>query len=213
MTLTLFGHPFSSYTWKVLIALDEKQLSFGYNVLDPDHPEHGETVARLAPTGLFPVLTDGDTSIVEASAIIEYLDVIQPAPRLIPDGKAGVEVRMMDRIFDNYVMGAMQKFVGHRLGRDTEDEAAKGAATLDQSYAWLDARLGDGWACGGDFSMADCAAAPSLFYADWVHPIPDKHATLKAYRARLLAHPSVAKAVDAARPYRSYFPGGAPDRD
>ena len=71
MTLTLYGHPFSSYTWKVLIALDEKQLPFGYNVLDLDHPEHGETVARLAPTGLFPVLTDGDTSIVEASAIID----------------------------------------------------------------------------------------------------------------------------------------------
>ena len=85
---------------------------------------------------------------------------------------------------------------------------------LDRAYAWLDRVLaGRAWAAGDEFSMADCAAAPSLFYADWVHPIPDELANLRAYRQRLLARPSFARAVDEARPYRSYFPPGAPDRD
>ena len=86
-------------------------------------------------------------------------------------------------------------------------------AMLDKSYAWLDQRLRpDGWA-SGDFSLADCAAAPALFYADWAHPIPEAFTTLRAYRARLLARPSVVRVVDAARPYRPFFPLGAPDRD
>jgi len=85
---------------------------------------------------------------------------------------------------------------------------------LDRTYAWLDATLsGRTWATGEAFTLADCAAAPSLFYADWVHPIADRFATLRDYRARLLARPSVARAVDEARPYRVLFPGGAPDRD
>jgi glutathione S-transferase len=85
---------------------------------------------------------------------------------------------------------------------------------LDRIYAWLDKHLaGRTWAAGENFSLADCAAAPSLFYADWAHEIPPAYAALRAYRARLLARPSVARAVDEARPYRRYFPLGAPDRD
>ncbi len=122
-------------------------------------------------------------------------------------------MRMLDRLFDNYVMNAMQGFVAVRLGMAPEAETEKGRAILDRSYAWLDAHLGTNWAIGDSFTMADCAAAPSLFYADWVHPIPDKLERLKAYRARLLARPSVARAVDEARPYRQNFPGGAPERD
>ncbi len=87
-------------------------------------------------------------------------------------------------------------------------------AMLDRGYAWLEARLATGtWANGWDFTLADCAAAPALFYSDWVHPIPDSYAKLKAYRAKLLARPSVARCVEDARPYRHYFPLGAPDRD
>ncbi len=82
------------------------------------------------------------------------------------------------------------------------------------AYDWLEANLGDGpWAAGDAFTLADCAAAPSLFYADWVHPISDAFPTLRAYRARLLQRPSIAKAVEEARPYRKWFPLGAPDRD
>lgn len=85
---------------------------------------------------------------------------------------------------------------------------------LDRAYAWLDGAIATRtWAAGETFSLADCAAAPSLFYADWVHPIPEVLANLKAYRARLLARPSYARAVDDARPYREMFPPGAPDRD
>ena len=124
---------------------------------------------------------------------------------------------MLDRIFDSYVMNQMQVFVDNRLRaperrRPWDDEAA--AATLDTIYAWLDVRLtGREWAVGDAFSIADCAAAPALFYADWVRPIPDAYARLRAYRQRLLARPSISATVDEARPYRHFFPLGAPDRD
>ena len=111
------------------------------------------------------------------------------------------------------MMSAMQRFVDVWLGRADPSETEKGRATLDKSYAWLDAHLGDQWAIGDAFTMADCAAAPSLFYADWVHPIPAGLERLKAYRTRLLARPTVKRAVDDARPYRHFFPGGAPERD
>lgn len=123
---------------------------------------------------------------------------------------------MLDRVFDNYVMTPMTKFVGDAMRPDgAKDPAgvADAAALLDTSYAWLDGRIGAAWAVGETFTLADCAAAPSLFYADWVHPIDPRHANLRAYRQRLLAQPSVARAVEAARPYRAYFPPGAPDRD
>jgi glutathione S-transferase len=213
MTLHLFGHPFSSYTWKALIPFWEKGVAFEFRMLDPEHPDNGAEFARLSPTGKFPLLLERGRTIFEATAIIEYLDVMHPEPRMIPDGTAGVEVRMLDRMFDNYVMNAMQGFVDVLLGSAPASEADKGRAILDRSYAWLDTNIAGKWAAGDAFTLADCAAAPSLFYADWVHPIPDALATLKAYRARLLARPSVARAVEEARPYRPLFPGGAPDRD
>mgnify|MGYP003628603880 CR=1 FL=1 len=211
--IELFGHPFSSYTWKALISLWEKDIPFEFRQLDDDHQSNGAIFAGRSPTGKFPLLAEGERSVFEATAIIEYLELVHPEPRLIPDGIAGVEVRMFDRLFDNYVMGAMQRVVEVRLGRADASETEKGCATLDKSYAWLDAHLGSQWAVGDDFTMADCAAAPSLFYADWVHPIPDRLERLKAYRSRLLARPSVRRAVDEARPYRHFFPGGAPERD
>lgn len=129
---------------------------------------------------------------------------------------------MLDRIFDNYVMNAMQPLVTNALRPEEKRDpyVAEGVhAALDKSYAWLDARMalreedGREWAAADGFSLADCAAAPSLFYADWAYGIPARFAHLRAYRARLLARPSVARAVDEARPYRAYFPLGAPDRD
>lgn len=143
---------------------------------------------------------------------------MQPDPRLIPqDPDAALRVRQMDRVFDLHVMAVMQDIVGDRI-RGPEGHAPmiveKAKAALDTIYAWLDKELaGDGWATPAGFTLADCAAAPSLFYADWVHEIPAHLENLRAYRARLLARPSVARAVDGARPYRGYFPGGAPDRD
>jgi len=163
---------------------------------------------RFWAHGLMPVLRDDGTTVVESSIIIEHV-----APQLVPT----LEVRFLDRFFDLYVMTPMQKIVldvlrpaGERDARGVADARAR----LDISYVWLEGRLSDKqWAAGEDFTMADCAAAPSLFYADWAHPISERFPILRAYRARLLARLSVARTVDDARPYRSYFPLGAPDRD
>lgn len=219
MTLQLFGHPFSSYTWKALIPLYENGTPFEFRMLDPGHPENFAEFASLWPIAKFPLLRDRETAIFEATAIIEYLAAFHPGPvALLPaDPALAVETRMLDRVFDNYVMTPLQAFVDHAM-RPAEERDPVGVArarkTLDTIYGWLDNRLeGREWANGNGFSLADCAAAPSLFYADWVHPIDKAHANLKAYRACLLARPSVARAVDEARPYRSLFPLGAPDRD
>ncbi|MFS2110412.1 glutathione S-transferase family protein [Sphingomonas sp. Sphisp140] len=217
MTLQLFGHPFSSYTWKGLIPLYENGTAFTFRNLED--PEASAELEARWPLKLFPVLVEGDRTVLEATAIIEYLHVHHPGPvQLIPaDPDLAVQARMFDRIFDNYVMGTMQKPVLNSLLPEERrdpiglDEAM---ARLDKVYAWLDGHLeGREWAVGDSFTLADCAAAPSLFYADWVRPIPETLANLRAYRARLLARPSVARCVEEARPYRAYFPLGAPNRD
>ncbi len=219
MVAQLFGHPFSSYTWKAEIALHEKDTPFEFRILDPEHPENGTELSRRSAVGKFPLLVDSDVAVFEATAIIEYLEAAHPGPiKLIPvNPKAAVKVRMMDRVFDNYVMNVMTVMVGDAMRPEQHRDpygVERARAGLDRIYAWLEGELGGrDWACGADFTLADCAAAPSLFYADWVHPISDQHASLKAYRARLLARPSVARCVEEARPYRAYFPLGAPDRD
>lgn len=214
--IQLFGHPFSSYTWKALIPLWENDTPFTFRMLGPEHPENGAELVRLWPLGKFPLLVDGDRVVPESTPIIDYLDATYPGPvRFVAEGEAGREARLMDRIFDNHVMANMLRFVIDALKpperRDTEDLVAA-ATALDTIYAWLDGVMASReWGAGDAFSLADCAAAPALFYADWVHPIPD--GPLKDYRQRLLARPSVARAVDGARPYRPLFPPGAPDRD
>lgn len=219
MSLQLFFHPFSSYSQKALIALYENATPFTPRVLSPDDPATGAEFGALWPIGKFPVLVDGPNTILEATAVIEYLNATRPgASRLIPANPLqATEVRMMDRVFDNYVSTPQQKLVYDAL-RKPEERDAKGVAdaraSLDTIYAWLDERMATReWAAADAFSLADCAAAPALFYADWCHAIPERYAHLRAYRARLLARPSFARAVDEARPFRAYFPLGAPDRD
>ena len=217
MTLALYGHPFSSYTQKALIALWEKGLAFEFRSLEDS--AHGAEWMRRWPMAKMPLLVDGDRQLVETSVIIEYLEIARPGkhPLLPADPMAALDVRFMDRMFDLHVMDSMQLAVDARLGKlplGAEAGLDLAKARLHVVYGWLDDHLaGKTWACGEAFTLADCAAAPSLFYADWAHPIPDRHTALRAYRARLLARPSVARAVDEARPYRSYFPLGAPDRD
>jgi len=214
--MNLFAHPFSSYCQKALIALYENATPFEYRSLED--PAASAELATLWPLKRFPVLVDAGRTILESTTIIEHLQAHHPGPvRLIPDGDAGIEVRMLDRVFDNYVMTPMQRIVADRLrpepARDPHG-VSEARGVLDRIYAWLDERLaGRTWIAGDTFTLAECAAAPSLFYADWAHPVPPTHADLRAYRARLLARPSVARAVDEARPFRSYFPLGAPDRD
>lgn len=214
--MKLYAHPFSSYSQKVLIALYENATPFEYRSLE--EPAANAELASLWPLKRFPVLVDQGRTILESTTIIEYLQIHYPgAVRLIPDDDTGIEVRMLDRVFDNYVMTPMQKIVLNQLRAEPDRDSygvTEARAVLDRICAWLDERLiGRTWIAGDTFTLADCAAAPSLFYADWAHPSPPNHANLRAYRVRLLAHPSVARAVDEGRPYRRYFPLGAPDRD
>ncbi len=214
----LYAHPFSSYCQKVLVALYENATSFELAMLDGSEPVASE-FAELWPIKRFPVLTDGERTIVEATSIIEYLTLHHPgAVALIPaDPDAANQVRMLDRIFDNYVMTPVQKIVGDHMRHRREQDllgVEEARALLDTSYDWLNRwMMTRDWACGPAFTLADCAAAPALFYADWAHPIGGQFAHLAAYRKRLCHRPSFARAVDEARPYRHLFPLGAPNCD
>jgi glutathione S-transferase len=213
----LYAHPFSSYCQKTLIALYENQTAFDFRHLE-DAQAKAEFDA-LWPIGRFPILVDDDRVVMEATCVIEYLQLHYPGPiQLIPEDRdAALEVRMLDRLFDNYVSTPQQKVVFDRLRNEADRDphgVAQARAMLETAYAWLDPRMRDReWAAGEQFTLADCAAAPFLFYADWTHAIDSRFAHLRAYRERLLARPSFKRAVDEARPYRGYFPLGAPDRD
>ncbi len=202
----LYGHPFSSYCQKVTIALFETGTPFEWRRIE-DAAGFAD-LRRMWPIGLMPVLVDGGATVIESSIIIEHV-----APQLVPS----LEVRFLDRFFDNYVMTPMQKVVGDFLRTESERDprgVTDAKARLEVSYAWLDDRLkGKRWTAGNAFTLADCAAAPSLLYADWVHPIAERFAATRALRAQLLGRPSVSRAVEEARPFRSFFPPGAPDRD
>jgi glutathione S-transferase len=215
--LRLYAHPFSSYSQKVLVALYENQVPFHYRNLE--EPGASEELAALWPMQRFPVLVDGSRTVIEATSIIEYLDLHHPGPvKLIPEDRdAALESRMLDRVFDNYVSTPQQKVVLDMLRPEAERDprgVAEARRMLETAYVWLDQRMATReWAIGAEFTLADCAAAPFLFYADWTHAIDPAHAHVHRYRARLLARPSFRRAVDEARPYRGYFPLGAPERD
>ena len=218
--LALYGHPFSSYTQKVLTALYENGTPFELRNLDPAAPgNHAPEWLRRWPLAKFPLLVDGDHTVVESSIVIEHLQMAQPGPvQLIPaDPAAALQVRFMDRFFDLHVMAPVQHAVNAALTGDPAkrvDGVAWAADKLEKAYPWLEGEWARStWAAGDGFTMTNCAAAPALFYADWTHPIAASYPLLRAYRARLLARPSFAQAVEGGRPYRHYFPLGAPDRD
>jgi glutathione S-transferase len=217
VSLELLAHPFASYCWKVLIALYADGTPFEYKLLDQDHPHNFAELLRHWPFGKFPILLDDGEPLIETTPIIDYLYAHYRGPNdWIPAGEMEQRVRFLDRFFDLYVMNNMQRIVAEALRpQDSKDPYGLEQARkeLNTAYDWIDGQLGDPWAVGGTFTLADCAAAPSLFYADWVEPIGDARPQLKAYRASLLAHPAVARVVDEARPYRHLFPLGAPDRD
>lgn len=218
MALTLYAHPFSSYCQKVLIALYENAMAFSYRQLGQEDPEAGAELGALWPIAKFPLLVDDGRAIPEATIIVEHLALRHPGPvRLLPeDREVALQVRLLDRFLDNYVMTPMQKIVGDALRQPDERDprgVADAHALLDTAYRWLERHMaGREWAAG-EFGLADCAAAPALFYADWAHPIGEDLPAVRAYRRRLNARPSFARAIDEARPYRPFFPLGAPDRD
>ncbi len=217
MALVLHGHPFSSYTQKVLVALYEHATPFTWRVLDG--PPALAELAEMWPLKQMPVLVDDGTPVIESTIIIEHLTLRHagPVPMIPADPAAALRVRFFDRFFDNYVMNPMQKVVTNQLRPEGDRDSygvAEARKRLETSYGWLEAKLkGRKWAAGEDFTLADCAAAPALFYADWAHDIGTEFTELRAYRRRLLRRPSFARAVDEARPFRAYFPLGAPDRD
>ncbi len=219
MALVLYGHPFSSYMQKVLVALYENGTPFEARALGTQYPQHNAEWLRRWPLGKFPLLVDGEHNVAETSIIIEYLQLRHPGPvRLLPaEPLAALEVRFLDRFFDLHVMSMMQHAVAGALTGDAvkrREAVAFAVQKLELAYAWLEgAMAGRSWAAGEAFTLADCAAAPALFFADWTHPIAAAYPTLRAYRARLLARPSFHRAVEEARPYRALFPLGAPDRD
>lgn len=219
MTLTLYAHPFSSYCQKALIALYENDTPFEFRMLAFGDEEATAELKTLWPLARMPVLVDGGRAVVEATIIIEHLALHHPGPvRLIPEApRAALEVRMMDRFFDNYISTPQQKVVFDRIRPEESRDphgVADARALLETAYHWLDGVMAEReWAAGDTFSLADCAAGPALFYADWTHPIDERFEHVRAYRNRLNARPSFARAIEDGRPYRPFFPLGAPDRD
>jgi glutathione S-transferase len=219
MKPSLFAHPFASYCQKVLIALYENGTDFTYRKIGPEDPTAMGELESLWSLKKFPVLLDEGRTYIESSVIIEYLGIRHPGPAvLVPiDPQEALEVRMMDRFFDNYVMTPMQRIVADFMRAAVERDpigVREAHGLLESAYAWLDVTLEKRtWAAGETFSLGDCAAAPSLFYADWVHEISAQRPRVREYRARLLARPSVARTIEEARPFRQFFPPGAPNRD
>ncbi|HEY8876146.1 MAG TPA: glutathione S-transferase family protein [Roseateles sp.] len=212
MALTLHYHPLSSYCWKVLIALYENGAPFEARLVNLGDPVARAAYAALWPTAKIPLLVDGDRVVPETSIQIEHLDRHHPgAVRLLPDEfDAQLEVRLWDRVFDLHVMTPMQRFIAQQLRPETERDAATltGAVNdLGMAYGLIESRLGDrSWAAGDAFTMADCAAAPALFYAAIVRPFSAEHTRLAAYFERLLARPSVWRVIVEARPVFQYYP-------
>jgi glutathione S-transferase len=222
MAMTLYFHPLSSFCQKVLVALYENDTPFTPHLVDlGDATAHAEFV-KIWPVGKFPVLVDAQAgrTIPESSIIIEHLDRHYPGrTRFIPaDGDLASQVRLYDRVFDLYVNEPMQKIVTDRLrAADAKDPTgvAQARTRLETVYQLLENDLagrpatrpsGEGWVAGADFSMADCAAAPALFYAARVHPFADAYPRLGAYFERLMARPSFLRAVAEAKPYFHLFP-------
>lgn len=201
MTITLYEHPFASYCWKALIALYELDLPFE-RVLVEDRA----ALAEIWPMATIPVLVDGDLVLPESTTIVEHLGGLVPA-----DPDAARDARLWDRLCDGHVMTPMQKIVADGLrGPDDKDPTgvADARATLDRAYALLDRHLADvTWMAGDAFTLADCAAAPALFYARVVHRWDeDRWPHLTRYFARVRARPAVTRVIDEARPFRPLFP-------
>jgi glutathione S-transferase len=212
MNLTLYSHPLSSYCWKVLIALYENGSPFDVRMVNLGDPEAKATFKALWPTAKIPLLEDGNEVIPETSIMIEHIEQRHPGKvRLIPqDPHEQLNVRLWDRLFDLYVMAPMQRFIAQQLRPAAERDTviiADSLAELRNAYDMIEERRGNhNWAAGESFSMADCAAAPALFYARIVAPFSSSHVNLSHYFDRLMTRPSVKRVITEARPYFQYFP-------
>jgi glutathione S-transferase len=214
MSLMLFYHPLSSYCHKVLIALYENGTPFTPKLVELHKPESRAAFTAIWPVGKFPVLRDETNGRVvpESTTIIEYLGLHQAgAAKLIPSAaEAALEVRALDRFFDLHVHTHMQRIIGERL----RPEGSKDPLGLTQAHAALDVALGLAeknisgriWAAGEDFTMADCAAAPTLFYIDMAVTSLASYPNLVGYLGRLKRRPSYARVLAEAEPYMHLVP-------
>ena len=215
MTLSLYFHPLASYCWKVLIALYENETPFEPRLVDLGNELERSAFLKLAPLGKFPLLQDAERGriIPESTIIIEYLSKHHPGrAALIPlDADAALEARLQDRFFDQQVHEAMQKHVGDKLRPAPQRDpygVEQAHAQLERAYGLLETTLGKRtWAAGETFTLADCAAAPALYYANRVHPLGAGHASVARYLERLQARPSFARVLREAEPYFAMFPG------
>ncbi|WP_114189280.1 glutathione S-transferase family protein [Microvirga aerophila] len=212
MALTLHFHPLSSFCWKVLIALYENGAAFEPRLINLGDPAARAAFQALWPTAKIPLLDDDGRIVPETSIMIEHLDRRHPGKiRLLPDDpEEQLEVRLWDRLFDNYVMHPMRQVIAQHLRPEADRDPrsiTEAIAGLGVAYDMIEHRLGKRtWAAGEGFSMADCAAAPALFYARTVLPFPPGDTNLAAYFERLMARPSVRRTITEARPHFKYFP-------
>ena len=214
MSLTLHFHPLSSFCWKALMALYENDTPFTPKSVDLGDAAERAALLKLWPIGKFPVLRDDaqDRTIPESSIIIEYLDNQYPGrTRFIPaDAKAALQTRLRDRFYDLYVHLPMQKVVGDRLrpeGSKDPHGVEEAKARLQSCYGMIEREVATKtWAMGEAFGLADCAAAPALFYASKVVPFGDGHKNVTAYLERLQARPCFARVLREAEPYFAMFP-------
>ena len=210
MSLTLYYHPLASFCHKVLIALYERGIAFEKRFIDLANEDDREALEAVWPLRKFPVIHDAirGRDVAETSIIIEYLDLhFDGAPPLIPnDAAEALEVRLWDRIFDNHVQVPMNEIVFDRLfGRHAD--LSKWREALDTAYEMVERQLESRtWICGERFTMADCAAAPALFYANTVQPFPESATRLHAYFDRLADRPSVRQVLEDAAPYFPLYP-------
>jgi glutathione S-transferase len=214
MSLKLYFHPFSSFCQKVLVALYENDTAFEPHMVDLTDETSRAEFKKIWPIGKFPVLRDDakGRTIPESSTIIEYLAQHYPGKtQLVPaDAELASQTRLRDRFYDLYVNVPMQKVVTDRLrpaGQNDPYGVAEAKTLLDTAYSMIDGEMGTKtWAIGDAFSMADCAAAPAMYYANLVKPFGDAHKDAAAYLYRLMERPSFARAVKEAEPYRALFP-------
>jgi glutathione S-transferase len=210
MAITLYYHPLASFCHKALIALYEHGIDFEKRLINLGDAADRAELQAIWPIGKFPVIRDHarGRDVPESSIIIEYLDHFYPgAAALLPaQWDAAHDVRLWDRFFDNYVQGPMNAIVLDRITGSRGDMARERAA-LATAYTMIDERMASRqWIAGQSFSMADCAAAPALFYAATLVPIADGASHLDAYFERLMARPSVRRVLEEAKPYFSMYP-------
>jgi glutathione S-transferase len=211
MALTLHMHPLSSYCHKVLIALYELDAPFEAAFLNLGDDAERSAFLKLWPVGKMPVLEDkaAGVALPESSIIIDYLNTRFGGGLIPNDPGAALEVRLQDRFFDLYVHAPMGVFTWDLLRPEAQRDpygVNQARALLLTAYDMIERRMeGRAWAAGDAFSMADCAAAPALFYAEGRVPFGDRP-NLRAYLARLKARPSYARALKEAEPYFHMVP-------